>query len=221
MPSYNQNFLDKRYISNTDIDINAMMSSVTGETIDGTFLTLRKELEDTNVYPNTMLDAGVNNHAIFAQNMVKETTTGKFFKSGQMFLHDIKCESNLGYLDNNFLATAFKTTQGLVELPIHTILKIGGIYDFYYYNDYEKDTKIDLDIVNGLKTNNMWDYPDNNISNVEVAYYIYDENCEIKGIEYEIMSFQVDDDCSNAKVEELIIDELDIDSGDIVDWKRL
>lgn len=67
----------------------------------------------------------------------------------------------------------------------------------------------------------MWDFPDNNISNVEVAYYIYDENCEIKGIEYEIMSFQVDDDCSNAKVEELIIDELDIDSGDIVDWKRL
>jgi hypothetical protein len=35
------------------------------------------------------------------------------------------------------------------------------------------------------------------------------------------MSFQVDDDCSNAKVEELIIDELDIESGDIVDWKRL
>jgi hypothetical protein len=153
MSSYNQNFLDKRYISNTDIDINAMMSSVTGETIDGTFDTLKKEKsdadEETYLGRNTL-----NNHTIFAQNMVKETTTGKFFKSGQMFLNDIECESNNGFLDTSFLATAFKATQALVELPIHTILKIGGIYDFYYYNDYEKDTKIDLDVVNGLKTNN-------------------------------------------------------------------
>ena len=176
MSSYNQNFLDKRYISNTDIDINAMMSSVTGETIDGTFATLAKELTDVNENPYLGRRSGINNHIIFAQNMVKETTTGKFFKSGQMFLNNIECESNKAFLDTIFLATAFKTTQGLVELPIHTILKIGGIYDFYYYNDYEKDTKIDLDIVNGLKTNNGYDlFDDPIIKNKHYGTYVFDD----------------------------------------------
>jgi hypothetical protein len=176
MASYNQNFLDKRYISNNDIDVNAMMISVIDETKNGTFDTLRKELELANQYPNILLQAGVNNHTIFAQNMVKETTTGKFFKSGQMFLNNIECESNPGYLDFNFLTTAFKTTQGLVELPIHTILKIGGMYDFYYYNDYEKDDKIDLDIVNGLKTKNGYDlFDDPIIRNKHYGTYVFDD----------------------------------------------
>jgi hypothetical protein len=176
MPSHNQDFLDKRYISNTDIDINAMMSSVTGETIDGTFLELRDKiiLDNKEVYLGR--NTGINNHTIFAQNMVKETVTGKFFKSAQTFLRGIECESNTGLLDFSFLRTAFKTTQGLVELPIHTILKIGGIYDFYYYNDYEKDSKIDLDIVNGLKTNNGYDlFDDPIIKNKHYGTYVFDD----------------------------------------------
>lgn len=176
MPSYNQNFLDKRYILNTDIDINAMMSSVTGETIDGTFSKLADERYLANKESYLGRTTGINNHTIFAQNMVKETTTGKFFKSAQIFLKNIECESNTGLLDFSFLRTAFKTTQGLVELPIHTILKIGGIYDFYYYNDYEKDTKIDLDIVNGLKTNNGYDlFDDPIIKNKHYGTYVFDD----------------------------------------------
>jgi hypothetical protein len=176
MPSYNQNFLDKRYISNTDIDINAMMSSVTGETIDGTFSKLSDERDLAFEESYLGRTTGINNHTIFAQNMIKETSTGKFFKSAQMFLNRIECESNTGLLDFTFLRTAFKTTQALVELPIHTILKIGGIYDFYYYNDYEKDTKIDFDVVNGLKTNNGYDlFEDPIIKNKHYGTYVFDD----------------------------------------------
>ena len=47
MPFFdNRNFLEKRYLSNTDIDVNAMMSSVTGETVNGTFINLEKERSD-------------------------------------------------------------------------------------------------------------------------------------------------------------------------------
>lgn len=176
MSSYNQDFLNNRYISNNDIDINDMMSSVMYETTDTTFRKLKEELESANQHPNILLQAGVSNHTIFAQNMVKETTTGKFFKSGQMFLNNIECESNPGYLDISFLTTVFKTTQGLVELPIHTILKIGGIYDFYYYNDYEKDDKIDLNVVNGLKTKNGYDlFDDPIIKNKHYGTYVFDD----------------------------------------------
>jgi hypothetical protein len=176
MSSYNQDFLNNRYISNNDIDINDMMSSVMDETTDTTFRKLKEELESANQHPNILLQAGVSNHTIFAQNMVKETTTGKFFKSGQMFLNNIECESNPGYLDISFLTTVFKTTQGLVELPIHTILKIGGIYDFYYYNDYEKDDKIDLNVVNGLKTKNGYDlFDDPIIKNKHYGTYVFDD----------------------------------------------
>ena len=171
----NKDFLDKRYLLNTDIDINAMMSSVTGETIDGTFDTLKKERSDAD---NGTLGFGTpNNHAIFAQNIVKEINTGKFFKSSQMFLRHISCPSNVGgELDLDFLSTAFKTTQGLVELPIHTILYIGGMYDFYYYNDYEKDTKIDLDLINGLKAKNGYDlFDDPIIKNKHYGSYVHDD----------------------------------------------
>jgi hypothetical protein len=175
MPFYNnKDFLDKRYLLNNDIDINAMMSSVTGETIDGTFDTLKKERYDADV--TTLGWDTFNNHSVFAQNIVKEFKTGKFFKSSQMFLRHIKCPSNSGYIDTKFLTTAFKTTQGLVELPIHTILKIGGIYDFYYYNDYEKDDKIDFDIINGLKTKNGYDLLDDPIiKNKHYGTYVYDD----------------------------------------------
>ncbi len=171
----NKDFLDKRYLLNTDIDINAMMSSVTGETIDGTFDTLKKERDDAD--GSTLGFNTPNNHAIFAQNIVKEINTGKFFKSSQMFLRHISCPSNVGGpLDLKFLSTAFKTTQGLVELPIHTILYIGGMYDFYYYNDYEKDTKIDLDLINGLKAKNGYDlFDDPIIKNKHYGSYVYDD----------------------------------------------
>ena len=175
MPFYNnKDFLDKRYLLNNDIDINAMMSSVTGETIDGTFDTLQNERNDVDV--TTLGWDTFTNHTVFAQNIVKEFKTGKFFKSSQMFLRQIKCPSNSGYIDIKFLTTAFKTTQGLVELPIHTILKIGGIYDFYYYNDYEKDDKIDFDIINGLKTKNGYDLLDDPIiKNKHYGTYVYDD----------------------------------------------
>ena len=173
----NQKFLEERYINNTDIDINAMMGGVMD--VDK-FKKDEEDLKSANQFTiadrKVLLQAGVSNHTIFAQNMVKETTSGKFFKSGQMFLNNIECESNPGYLDFNFLTTAFKTTQGLVELPIHTILKIGGIYDFYYYNDYEKDNKIDLDIVNGLKTKNGYDlFDDPIIRNKHYGTYVFDD----------------------------------------------
>jgi hypothetical protein len=182
MSSYNKKFLEERYLSNTDIDINAMMSSVTGETTNGKFNELKDERDLENKESYLGRDLGVSNHAIFAQNIVKETLTGKFFKSGQLFLNKIECESNTGSIDLDFLTTAFKTTQGLVELPIHTILKIGGMYDFYYYNDYEKDSKIDLDIVNGLKTNNGYDlFDDPIIKNKHYGTYVFDDKNLVLG----------------------------------------
>lgn len=173
MLSYNQKFLEERYIKNTDIDINAMMGSVMDETNENIFETLNDDLKSAT---DILLNTDVNNHTIFAQNMVKEIATGRFFKSSQMFLNNIGCESNPGYLDFSFLTTAFKTTQGLVELPIHTILKIGGMYDFYYYNDYEKDDKIDLNVVNGLKTKNGYDlFDDPIIKNKHYGTYVFDD----------------------------------------------
>ena len=38
--------INKNILSNTDIDVNAMMSSVTGETVNGTFIDLEKERSD-------------------------------------------------------------------------------------------------------------------------------------------------------------------------------
>ena len=175
MPSVNQNFLDKRYISNTDIDINAMMNSVTGDTSEGVFTNLTNEYESADI--NTLgLDNVINNHAVFAQNIVKESASGKFVKSGLLFLKNIKTESNNGASDLSLLTTAFKTTQGLVELPISTVLKIGGYYDFYYHNDYSKDDKLDYSVINGLKAKDNNDiFDDLLLQNEHYGTYIFDD----------------------------------------------
>jgi hypothetical protein len=56
--------------------------------------------------------------------------------------------SNNGQISPAQLAKLFKTSQGLIEVPIHLILYIGGLYDFYYYGT--PDNGIDLSLINGI-----------------------------------------------------------------------
>ena len=51
-----------------------MMSSVTGETVNGTFINLQKERSDAEL---GSFIYSINNHAVFAQNIVKESKNGK------------------------------------------------------------------------------------------------------------------------------------------------
>ena len=88
------------------------------------------------------------NHTIFAQNVVNESKTGKLPKTAQLFIGSLGTASNNGQISPAQLAKLFRTSQGLIEVPIHLILYIGGLYDFYYYGTPDKD--IDLSVINGL-----------------------------------------------------------------------
>jgi hypothetical protein len=95
------------------------------------------------------------NHAIFAQNIVNESKTGRLFKTAQLFIGSLGTASNNGKLSPAQLAKLFRTSQGLIEVPIHLILYIGGLYDFYYYGQADND--INLGLINGLTNKNGQD----------------------------------------------------------------
>lgn len=166
MASALANFLSERYLSNTDTDLGAMMSTAYDEYNNNTILTTAEKYVDL-FYTERLLknEHGLStrfgaqngvyndittpiNHAIFAQNIVNESKTGKLFKTAQLFISSLATESNNAEILPFQLGQLFKSTQGLIEVPIHLVLYIGGLYDFYYYGTPDKD--IDLKTINGI-----------------------------------------------------------------------
>ena len=100
------------------------------------------------------LSAATPNHAIFAQATVEGLKRGNFEKSAQLLVSSLHTKSNPDDLSDRWviddLINTFKKSQGLVELPISTVLKIGALYDSYYYK--EKDGPINFSTINGLST---------------------------------------------------------------------
>lgn len=160
------NFLSERYLSNTDTDLGAMMSTAYDEYNNNTILITAEKYVDL-FYTEKLLknehgtptrlgaQNGVYNdistpinHAIFAQNIINESKTGKLFKTAQLFISSLATESNNTAILPFQLGQLFKSTQGLIEVPIHLVLYIGGLYDFYYYGTPDKD--IDLKTINGV-----------------------------------------------------------------------
>lgn len=160
------NFLKERYLNSTDLDLSAVMSTAYDEYNNNTLLTTAQKYYDAfqtetlfkNVHdlssrhgaqsPAYQSPATPVNHAIFAQNIVNESKTGKLFKTAQLFISNLATESNNGVISPTQLGSIFKRTQGLVEVPIHLVLYIGGLYDFYYYGT--PDTNIDIKTINGV-----------------------------------------------------------------------
>lgn len=166
MASALANFLSERYLDNTDTDLGAMMSTAYNEYNNNTAILTAEKY--TDLFYNERLiknehgqssrfgpqSSAYNdivtpiNHAIFAQNIVNESKTGKLFKTAQLFISSLATESNNANISPFQLGQLFKSTQGLIEVPTHLILYIGGLYDFYYYGNPDKD--IDLKTINGI-----------------------------------------------------------------------
>ncbi len=123
------------------------------------------------------------NHAIFAQAMIDDTKNGFHGKTAQLLLRTLSTSINNGTINPYQLAKIFNTQQGLIEVPIHLILYIGGLYDFYYHEEsYKPDEKINFSKINGITGANGKDILDNDILNgINIARYIFD-NDSLKGV---------------------------------------
>lgn len=195
----NERYTDRYTRSNSDFDetfiqYSQIYSSEPDQPIDTTKLeyiegfkeeSLLKtdEISDRGDYEKNP-SAPTTNHAIFAQTIVNGLREGNFDKSAQLLISSLHSKSNpRGFSDRSViddLINLFKKTQGLVELPISMILKIGALYDSYYYK--ESDEPINLDIINGISGNNNRDILDNK-DVLGTHYGTYStKNGELKGI---------------------------------------
>lgn len=166
MASALESFLNERYLNNTDKDLGVMMSTAYDEYNNNTVISTSERYVDL-FYEERLIKNGHNlpgrfyaqssgyndlttpiNHVIFAQNIINESKTGKLFKTAQLFISSLATESNNATILPFQLGQLFKSTQGLVEVPIHLILYIGGLYDFYYYGTPDND--INLKTINGI-----------------------------------------------------------------------
>ena len=187
------NFLKERYLNNTDSNLDAVMSTAYEEYNNNTLLTTAQKyynsfqtetlfknvhnvsLRHGNQSPAYQSPSTVVNHAIFAQNIVNEAKTGKLFKTAQLFISNLATESNNGVVSPAQLGKIFKRTQGLIEVPIHLVLYIGGLYDFYYYGT--PDSGIDIKGINGLSDKNGADLlSDPLLLNKHYGSYAFDDN---------------------------------------------
>ena len=123
------------------------------------------------------------NHTIFAQKIIDEIKTGYFNKSAQLLLRTLRTQANNGNINPYQLSKIFKSQQGLIEVPIHLILYIGGLYDFYYHEkNYAKDELPDNSKLNGIIGNNGKDILDNDIlKGVNIPRFIF-ENDKLKAV---------------------------------------
>jgi murein DD-endopeptidase MepM/ murein hydrolase activator NlpD/phosphatidylglycerophosphatase A len=187
------NFLKERYLNSTDSDLGAVMSTAYDEYNNNILLstaekyhdafkteTLFKNVHDLPVRYGTQSTAYQSpstpvNHAIFAQNIVNESKTGKLFKTAQLFISSLATESNNGVVSPAQLGKIFKRTQGLIEVPTHLVLYIGGLYDFYYYGT--PDNNIDLKTINGVSNKDGSDLLSNPLLlNKHYGSYAFDNN---------------------------------------------
>jgi len=121
---------------------------------------LTKEIHGVDFWDAVNGDVGTPiNHAIFAQNIIDEVSSGNFDKSANLLISSIRSESNSNYIFYEELLSLFRKTQGLVEVPISLVLQIGAKYDAYYYGS--KDESINFSKINGLFGVNNLDIFDN------------------------------------------------------------
>jgi hypothetical protein len=158
------NYLNERYLGNIDINLENSILKAHDEYNDNTIKSTHQNYQDL-FYDERLISGVIRpseqtlktyytpvNHTIFAQNVVNESKTGKLPKTAQLFISSLGTASNNGQISPAQLAKLFRTSQGLIEVPIHLILYIGGLYDFYYYGTPDKD--IDLSVINGLTNKN-------------------------------------------------------------------
>ena len=187
------NFLKERYLNITDLDLGSAMSTAYDEYINNTLVTTAEEYYETfqtetlfkNVHGLSIRHGAQSpayrspstpvNHAIFAQNIVNESKTGKLFKTAQLFISNLATESNNGIISPTQLGNVFKRTQGLIEVPIHLVLYIGGLYDFYYYGT--SDNGIDVKTINGISNKDGDDLlSEPLLLNKHYGSYAFDDN---------------------------------------------
>ena len=186
MSSILETYLADRYLNLNHDNISDLMDLSYTEAQSGkllkTFIDYAQAFKDESLLKNGVSSANDNllqyneinnptvNHATFTQNLVNEYKTGSFEKSAQILIQSLHTRSNPNSIDGeviNDLISLFKTTQGLVELPISIVLKIGALYDSYYYK--EPDQPINLKTINGLTGINGSDILDND--DVSLRHY--------------------------------------------------
>jgi murein DD-endopeptidase MepM/ murein hydrolase activator NlpD len=154
------NYLNERYLGDIDINLETSILKAHDEYNENTIKSTHQKYQNL-FYDERLISGAIRpseqtlktyytpvNHTIFAQNVVNESKTGKLPKTAQLFIGSLGTASNNGQISPTQLAKLFRTSQGLIEVPIHLILYIGGLYDFYYYGTPDKD--IDLSVINGL-----------------------------------------------------------------------
>ncbi len=188
MASSLSNYLNERYLGSTENDLVSVMLKAYDEYNDNTIkstyqkyvnLFFEERLLSGNIHSSNSLNTYYTpvNHTIFAQNIVNESKTGSLFKTAQLFIGSLGTASNNGQISPAQLAKIFKTSQGLIEVPIHLILYIGGLYDFYYYGTPDKD--IDLSLINGITNKDGVDLLSNKLLlNKHYGSYAFTEDAE-------------------------------------------
>ena len=182
------NYLNERYLGDTENNLESLMLKAYDEYNDNTIksthekynqLFFDERLISGNFEDETKITTYYTpiNHTIFAQNIVNESKTGSLPKTAQLFIGSLGTASNNGQISPAQLAKLFKTSQGLIEVPIHLILYIGGLYDFYYYGTPDKD--IDLNLINGITNKDGVDLLSNKLLlNKHYGSYAFSENVD-------------------------------------------
>ena len=182
------NYLNERYLGDTENKLESLMLKAYDEYNDNTIksthekynqLFFDERLISGNFEDETKITTYYTpiNHTIFAQNIVNESKTGSLSKTAQLFIGSLGTASNNGQISPAQLAKLFKTSQGLIEVPIHLILYIGGLYDFYYYGTPDKD--IDLSLINGITNKDGVDLLSNKLLlNKHYGSYAFSENAD-------------------------------------------
>lgn len=189
MGSALSNFLNGRYLGSTENDLASIMSKAYDESNDNTIIDAYTNYQDLFVEEGLSINTITSdfvidyetytpvNHVIFAQNIVNESKTGRLPKTAQLFISGLATSSNRTQINPKQLAKLFKSSQGLIEVPIHLILYIGGLYDFYYYGN--PDNGIDLKTVNGLTNKNGDDLlEDNLLLNKHYGSYAFSDSVD-------------------------------------------
>ena len=178
-----KNFLQESYLANNESieDIINYINNNPGEKLN--FFT-EKYLDSFNeekLFGKRILSFKQQtelNHAIFAQAMVDDVKGNFHGKTAQLLLRSLSTPINNGTINPYQLSKIFKSQQGLVEVPIHLVLYIGGLYDFYYHSEnYKPDEKINLSKINGITGANGKDILENDIlGGANPARFIFDSN---------------------------------------------
>ena len=177
MASVLETYLKEQYLNSTNVDINMLMDKVDRDAVYK--IDTQYDFYSERLSPR-IITSGSNvnktktpitpiNHVLFAENIVREYAGGgEMFKSANLLLSSLASPSNTGVINFEELDSLFKQSQGLVELPIHTVLYLGALYDYYLY-EQNINEKIDYSFSNGLTDKSGGDILENEL--IRNKYY--------------------------------------------------